>query len=682
MTAVSVIIPARDAEATLGETLASVLGQEFVDIEAIVVDDESRDGTASIAADRAKDDGRIRIVTGPGEGVGAARNEGLRHARGDAVLFLDADDWISRGHVEQLHSALRKDENAAASYCGYVRVTPQGQAFMPRFAKDLAVDPAQDFAHRNPLASHSMLVLRQRIEAIGGFDSSLPTCEDWDLWQRLAFSGAMLTEAPGLYAFYRIGPDSLSANVTQLFSDAATVIARGFAHLGGTYKDRQLMDEAQDMALAYFGLWCRTVAAAQGQPLQNLPPLPQIQAKEERLQAAASMLLEALCTGACRTPASFARDWSATNELLDRAMIDSVVSPETREGLKLKLAGMLRVEPSSPKELVSVVIPAYRATDTIGETLASVRHQTHSALDITVVDDGSPDATPDLALAEASEDPRICVMQQKNAGVAAARNAGWKAAAADLIAFVDADDLWGPNKIALQLKALREAGEEAGLAYTWYAKIDADSHIISSNYRPLISGRVLEDIFRGNFVGNGSAALITRSALEAAGGFDSSLKDREAQGCEDFSIYFRIAEKYRFALVPEPLTGYRQLSGAMSSDMMRMVRSFELVGQEMLSRHPDHRRAIIRGQNHFMIWSLNTAAERGDFASAVRLMRKFALRAPHHMAALMLWRFPRALMRGARRRIVGTPRRRKNYKPRKFIIAGRDDCVGEEAMRA
>lgn len=553
---------------------------------------------------------------------------------------------------------------------------------MPRFPKGLAADPVQELAHRNPFASHSVLVLRQNIEAIEGFNPSLLTCEDWDLWQRLVFSGGMLAEAPGLYAFYRVGPDSLSANVTQLFSDAATVIARGFAQLSDMSKSPSLMAEAQQMALAYFGLWCRTVAAAQGQPLQNLPSLPPIEARGERLHAAASMLLEALCTGACRTPASFARDWSATSELLDRTMIDGVVAPDTRDGLKNALAGMLRVDPSSPKDLVSVVIPAYRATATIAETLISVRHQTHSTLDITVVDDGSPDATPDLVLAHAAVDPRIGLMQQKNAGVAAARNAGWKAAAADLIAFVDADDLWGPNKIDRQLKALKDEGEDAGLAYTWYAKIDADSMIISSNYRPLISGSVLEHIFAGNFVGNGSAALMTRPALEAAGGFDSSLKDREAQGCEDFCIYFRIAERYRFALVPEPLTGYRQLGGAMSSDMMRMVRSFELVGQEMLSRHPDRRRAIIRGQNHFLIWSLNTATERGDFASAARLMRELALRAPAQMAALMLWRFPRVLMRGVRRRIVGAPRRPRDYKPRKFIIAGRDDFVGEEVMRA
>lgn len=680
MTAVSVIIPARNAEATLGRTLASVAVQEFTDIEAIVVDDGSSDGTAGIVAGRSRDDARIRLVPGPAEGPAAARNEGLRQARGDAVLFLDADDWIARDHLRRLHAGLRQEREAVASYCGYVRVTPEGQAFMPRLARGLTEDPIQELVHRNPLATHSLLVLRQRVTEVGGFDSSLRTCEDWDLWQRLAFAGGRFALVPQLYAYYRLGPDSLSANVTQLFSDAATVIGRGFAELGDICNPGGKQPEGKEMALAYFGLWCRVVAAAQGQPLQNLPPLPRLSPKAEGIWFAASMLLEGLCTGACRTPASFARNWHATSAMLDRAMKQGVASGARTE-IKKSIAQMLGVDPGQARELVSAVIPAYKATATLGETLCSVRNQTHKTLDVIVVDDGSPDATPDMVLKEAAEDPRISLMQQANAGVAAARNRGWKVAASDLIAFVDSDDLWAPTKIERQLEALKAEGDEAGLAYTWYAKLDADSFIISTHFRPQISGRVLDEIFAGNFVGNGSAPLIRRAALEKAGGFDSSLHERGAQGCEDFSLYFRIAERYRFALVPEPLTGYRDLAGNMSSDMMRMVRSFDLVGKEMLSRHPGHRRAINRGQNGFMLWSLITAAERGDISSVRKLMGEMGRRAPVHLAAALPYRLPRALIRGVRLRLIGKRRRRKDYRPRRFMI-GRDGLTGGETMGA
>lgn len=104
--------------------------------------------------------------------------------------------------------------------------------------------------------------------------------------------------------------------------------------------------------------------------------------------------------------------------------------------------------------LVSVVIPAFNAEATIDETLCSVRSQSHERLEIIVVDDGSTDDTVAVAERHADRDPRITIIRQDNAGVAAARNAGWQAARAEFIAFIDADDLWAPGKIERQLQAM------------------------------------------------------------------------------------------------------------------------------------------------------------------------------------------------------------------------------------
>src|SRR5438034_11633591 len=96
--------------------------------------------------------------------------------------------------------------------------------------------------------------------------------------------------------------------------------------------------------------------------------------------------------------------------------------------------------------LVSVVIPAFNASATIDETIRSVRSQSHRDLDIIVVDDGSIDDTVAIAQRHAAYDSRIRIITQCNAGVAAARNAGWRAARADFIALLDADDLLTPSK--------------------------------------------------------------------------------------------------------------------------------------------------------------------------------------------------------------------------------------------
>src|SRR5437879_4873848 len=223
--------------------------------------------------------------------------------------------------------------------------------------------------------------------------------------------------------------------------------------------------------------------------------------------------------------------------------------------------------------LVSVVIPAYNASPTIDETLRSVRSQSHGELEIIVVDDGSTDDTVAVAQRHAARDPRITILRQCNAGVAAARNAGWQAARADFIAFIDADDLWTRYKIERQLHAMIAGGTRTGLVYSWYAWIDAKSRVSVRSDPIFHAGEVLDYLFQGNFVGNGSSALVRREALVAANGFESGLRASGAQGCEDLLFYCRVAEGYHFAVVPEYHIGYRYLPNNMSSDMTRMFRS-------------------------------------------------------------------------------------------------------------
>lgn len=277
-------------------------------------------------------------------------------------------------------------------------------------------------------------------------------------------------------------------------------------------------------------------------------------------------------------------------------------------------------------ELVSVIVPAYNAAATLDETLRSIRSQTHREIEILVVDDGSKDATAEIARRHAEQDPRVRLIIQENAGVAAARNRGIAECKGEIIAPVDADDLWSPDKIERQLRALQEGGERVGLVYTWYAQIDSDGNVLGMS-RPMESGDVLQPICFGNFVGNGSSALMRKSAVLEAGGYDPSLRAQRAQGCEDLLLYFRIAEKYHFALVADSLTGYRQLPNNMSSDNYQMHRSRVIVAREMLARHPGLRREITAGGIRFTFWLLERAYHARRWRHVLRL--SLVLLAPH-----------------------------------------------------
>jgi glycosyltransferase involved in cell wall biosynthesis len=235
-------------------------------------------------------------------------------------------------------------------------------------------------------------------------------------------------------------------------------------------------------------------------------------------------------------------------------------------------------------ELVSVVVPAYNAESTLRATLASVRAQTYRRLEIIVVDDGSTDGTGGLVREAAALDGRIRLLSIDNSGVAAARNAGIAASRGAYVAPVDADDLWHPEKIARQVDAIEAGGPGVGYVYTLFRRIDAEDRVIHDGPPWDISGAVFLRLLLYNFVGNGSSLLIRRAAIEGAGGYEPDLR---IQGSEDYLAQIVLARRWKVALVPEYLTGYRQSASSMSRNRVRMEQSTLLMIERIRQRFPE-----------------------------------------------------------------------------------------------
>jgi glycosyltransferase involved in cell wall biosynthesis len=311
------------------------------------------------------------------------------------------------------------------------------------------------------------------------------------------------------------------------------------------------------------------------------------------------------------------------------------------------LGALVNASPASlDSESVTVVIPAYNAAATIGETLESVRTQSHRALEIIVVDDGSNDATPDIVRRFASLDDRIRLLRQSNAGVAAARNAGIAAATADFIAPVDADDLWHPQKIEKQLMALKHRGPRAAVAYTWSLLIDPESRVTRNLTEFRHEGDVLKPLCLENFLGNGSSALIRRRAVLEVEGYDPSLRRRSAQGCEDWKLYLALAQRFEYALVPEYMTGYRKAPGNMSSDLLQMARSGEIVLGELLAQRRDLEARITEGLFKHYLWAYRESLANGRTADAKQLRTKLTRVSPYRaFMTFSYWPLRRAIKR-------------------------------------
>jgi glycosyltransferase involved in cell wall biosynthesis len=237
--------------------------------------------------------------------------------------------------------------------------------------------------------------------------------------------------------------------------------------------------------------------------------------------------------------------------------------------------------------LVSVVIPTFNAGATIARTLESVIAQTYANLEILVVDDGSTDASREIATHFASTDRRIRILVQGNAGVAAARNRGLREARGAYVAPVDADDVWRPENVAKQIAALESV--DPAVPFSFAASFSIDEFDRARTHPRLRHRTVRTDylgLLRRNAVGNGSAAIFRREALLAIGGYDETLKARGAQGAEDWKVLLQLAAKTPAVAIPDELIGYRVTPGAMSMDPASMTRSTMLVIEEMRRSGP------------------------------------------------------------------------------------------------
>lgn len=225
-----------------------------------------------------------------------------------------------------------------------------------------------------------------------------------------------------------------------------------------------------------------------------------------------------------------------------------------------------------PQRLVTVVIPAYNAAAFIERTLRSALRQTHSKLEVIVVDDGSTDSTGGIARAVAAGDSRVRIISVPNGGVASARNIGISESAGEFVAFLDADDLWHPTKIERQLTALDQV-EGAAVAYVLSRCIDLNDGAVFQHTPLLFSGYAFARHLYSKPVGNGSSLLVRRENAVAVGGYESSWAARGLGGCEDLDFELKLGAKYPIAAVPLYLVGYRVSPGNMSSDKIRMARA-------------------------------------------------------------------------------------------------------------
>jgi glycosyltransferase involved in cell wall biosynthesis len=233
------------------------------------------------------------------------------------------------------------------------------------------------------------------------------------------------------------------------------------------------------------------------------------------------------------------------------------------------------MEQNLPK--VSVVIPAYNAMTYLPKAVESVLRQTFTNFEVLIIDDGSSDHI--VPWASQVEDHRVRLISQENQGLPGARNTGIAHAQGEYIAFLDADDLWDPTKLEKQVRCLEE-NLAVGLVHTWMLLVDEQDKSTGRVMKSNAQRDAWKQLVEKNVIACPSV-IVRRCCFETVGVFDRNLRS-----IEDWDMWIRIASRYPFAVIKEPLAYYRQLSTSMSKNCQVMEQAFYIVIEKAFHSAP------------------------------------------------------------------------------------------------
>lgn len=261
---------------------------------------------------------------------------------------------------------------------------------------------------------------------------------------------------------------------------------------------------------------------------------------------------------------------------------------------------------------VAAIIPCFNAAHFVGDAIRSALAQTYPRLEVVVVDDGSTDGLTDALQPFRG---RIKLVIQPHQGLSAARNRGIRETEAELIALLDADDRWHPDKVRRQVAALASR-PDCCLVYTARQLVDKTGASVQEGttwYRvppEPVQGECLIELVRANRLMS-SSVLFRRAALGTVW-FDEGLA-----ACEDWDLWLRLAESYQFAYIDEPLTDIRVHDSNMQLDANQMYESSVQV-RELVVRRRQRKEAVMEARA-LLLSAAHREYEAGNIARARQL---------------------------------------------------------------
>ncbi|MFB2937272.1 glycosyltransferase family 2 protein [Aerosakkonemataceae cyanobacterium BLCC-F154] len=224
MPLISVIIPVYNGEKTIKQTVECVLNQTIKDLELIIVNDGSQDSTLEIVCQI--QDSRIKVFSFPNAGLAASRNRGINLASGEYISFIDADDLWTADKLELQVKALEENPLATVAYSWTDYIDESDNCFGKGCYLSFPGDICVNLLLSNFIESGSNILIRtEALRKVGYFDESRKSCEDWDMWLRLAAEYEFVG-VPKPQILYRISSTSMSTNLLRMEAESMEVIEK------------------------------------------------------------------------------------------------------------------------------------------------------------------------------------------------------------------------------------------------------------------------------------------------------------------------------------------------------------------------------------------------------------------------------------------------------------------------
>ena len=511
---VTVVIACYNQSQFLGEAIRSVIGQAYPALEVIVVDDGSTDDTAEVAARYQQ----VKCVRQANLGLAGARNRGVEESRGEYVVFLDADDRLMAGALAVGAGLLDSHPECAFVYGNVRLIDANGSLLLDPPRVNIERDHYLELLRHNHIWSPGAVMYRRSVfDAVGLFDARVNASADYDLNLRIARRHPVLCHGEVVLEYRKHG-SNMTRNVAEMLKTSMAVRRSHGKHAKLSRMQKAALESG-------------------------------IHGCAERLWREAHQG-NALARGGSPVEASSARDACAAQVLPGRAG-----AADLAKAVPLRKQTIIREQLSemNPQPLVSIIMIFLNAERFIQEAIESVLAQSYANWELLLINDGSTDSSGEVARQYAAiyagKMRYLSHAGGANLGMSASRNLGINSASGELIAFLDADDVWLPEKLERQVEILRSqpaAAMVCGRTQYWYSW-SGKQEDVSRDFVPelgvppdrLVNPPALFPALMRNQVVTSTGSLLRREAIETVGGYEERFRGL----FEDQAFYAKVCLK-------------------------------------------------------------------------------------------------------------------------------------------